>query len=1207
MRAHSKSDSAAVLYFHVGRFGEYVCSLCNAKLKSEGACRAHRSQLHPDALTTHPTSKRVTFLADMSLHHSVLMQFKNLLQEFPCDWVPLAFDSHTSMLSEEHLTQTLTRLPDDTMPFLLVNGASNLTGIGAPLERLATLIHQHNGVIFADLAACGMHKRPNMNPSPAGALDFAVISPHKYPGAQSAPGLLLAKKCHLTNSVPGVAGGGSVYFVSPFKELYLFHQEQREEAGSLNAVGLIRFGLSLHLLNQLPPQLLMEREKLYVDYFFQFWGRNKRIQVVGPTNFDRVGVLSFMIKYGNDMSAVESSNLSRRGGLYLHHEFVGSVLADLFGIQMRTGCMCAAPYAEHLLGVSAAVVNEMEQCASEGFLVARPGLCRLSVVPYTSWDDVEVIANAVSWVADFGWLLMPFYKVDWDSGRWTSRIFNSDQRRKWLSNYNLSRNAINDFCVSSSRVEKDSVSTEAKKKDPRLVAGLARQPGWQNAAAELKLVLAQGARSKLKPASKRVVVTDKPAVSNELAAALARKKSAGLSVDKPVDLLADTPADEPADLPADELADTPVDKPADLLADTPVDKPADLPAATSVDAGLRDFYQTAARKRAELIKRDSKEEPTGTSQAVGSVEKSPDCDTLPSGEGPAADLPTKLPTAMTHCPESETKTRVLEPANEPPADDTKLSEPSHEAVLMKQRFDSMKVPEGIGELLEAASEVLDWLFDKDRGYSAAQLSAMAKSIPVPARFSHLLWWATPLDTVHSLSLSGWRHLEAIPTVCTDLPLSFFTEPRSREVHSCFDTRPFGPNSVESWNVWPDTLPVVRGAALAPVMHDQSDAGFVHTDMMSDAPSMSESPLPAGEEPQNEVSAPYVVVEPQDDVSAPAVEAPQDVSAAVEAPQDDVSAVIEVPQDDVSAQDVSVRDVSAQDVSAQDVSAPAVEEPPLRPTIPMTLRRKVGSAVRDFGMINNGDKLLLGLSGGKDSLSLLHILLDARKRAPVHFDIGAATVDPMTPEYDPSPLSEYLQTLGVEYHILQQPIVTAAKTHMTGNKESICSFCARMKRGILYSHMRQHGYTTLVLGQHLDDLAESFLMSCFHNGGLNTMKANYVVDAGDLRVIRPLIYCREQLLSDFARKSRLPIIAENCPACFSAPKERQRMKLMLAEQEASFPYLFQNLLKAMKPLYSVSSTLTEECHVTACDIRRVEETTTAGEEDDACGFSESLRV
>ena len=1161
-----------MLYFHVGRFGEYVCSLCNAKLKSEGACRAHRTQVHPDALTTHPTSKRVKFLADMSLHHSVLMQFKNLLQGFPCDWVPLAFDPHTSMLSEEHLTQTLTHLTDDTLPFLLVNGASNLTGIGASLERLAALIHRHNGVIFADLAACGMHRRPNMNPNPAGALDFAVVSPHKYPGAQSAPGLLLVKKCHLTNSVPGVAGGGSVYFVSPFKELYLFHQEQREEAGSLNAVGLIRFGLSLHLLNQLPAQLLMEREKLYVDYFFQFWGRNKRIQVVGPTNLDRVGVLSFMIKYGNDMSPVESSNLCRRGGLYLHHEFVGSVLADLFGIQMRTGCMCAAPYAEHLLGVSASIVNEMEQCASEGFLVARPGLCRISVVPYTSWDDVEKIAHAVSWVADFGWLLMPFYKVDWDSGRWTSRIFNSDQRRKWVSNYNLSRNASNEFCVSATRVE--AVSTEAKKKDPRLVAGLARQPGWQNAAAELKLVLAQGARAKLKPASKRKVVAEKPAVSNELAAALARKNSAGLIKE----------------------IDQPVDKPMDQPVETPVDAP--------VDGDLRDFYQTSARRRAELIKTESKEVPTETSQAVRSMEKLPSVrsmeklpsarsmeklpsarsmEKLPSVERPATDLAAS--TAGIHCPESETETRALDPANEHPVADVKLSEPSHESVL-KQRFDSMQVPEDTGELLEAASEVLDLLFDKDRGYSAAQLAAMAKSIPVPARFSHLLWWATPLDTVHSLSLANWRHVEAIPTVCTDLPLAFFTEPKLREVHSCFDTRPFGPHPLESWNVWPDTLPMVRGAVLAPILHDQSDAGFIHTDMMSDALSVSESPLPTGEEPEEEVSAP--AVEAPQDVSAPAIEAPQDAVSApvVEAPQDTVSApAIEAPQDAVSA----------------------VEEAPLRPTIPMALRRKVGSAVRDFGMINDGDKLLLGLSGGKDSLSLLHILLDARKRAPVHFDIGAATVDPMTPEYDPSPLSEYLETLGVEYHILQQPIVQAAKTHMTGNKESICSFCARMKRGILYSHMRQHGYTTLVLGQHLDDLAESFLMSCFHNGGLNTMKANYVVDAGDLQVIRPLIYCREQLLADFARKSRLPIIAENCPACFSAPKERQRVKLMLAEQEASFPYLFQNLLKAMKPLYSVTSTQSEECHVTACDIRRVEETTTAGEEDDACGFSESLRI
>ena len=123
----------------------------------------------------------------------------------------------------------------------------------------------------------------------------------------------------------------------------------------------------------------------------------------------------------------------------------------------------------------------------------------------------------------------------------------------------------------------------------------------------------------------------------------------------------------------------------------------------------------------------------------------------------------------------------------------------------------------------------------------------------------------------------------------------------------------------------------------------------------------------------------------------------------------------------------------------------------------------------------------------------------------------------------------------------------------------------MKRGIIYNCARREGYNVIALGQHLDDLAESFLMSSFHNGLLRTMKAHYTIDQGDLRVIRPLIFCREKLFKEFTLKNNIPVIQENCPACFSAPKERHRVKVLLAQQENLFPNLFSSLLKAMKPL------------------------------------------
>jgi tRNA 2-thiocytidine biosynthesis protein TtcA len=223
------------------------------------------------------------------------------------------------------------------------------------------------------------------------------------------------------------------------------------------------------------------------------------------------------------------------------------------------------------------------------------------------------------------------------------------------------------------------------------------------------------------------------------------------------------------------------------------------------------------------------------------------------------------------------------------------------------------------------------------------------------------------------------------------------------------------------------------------------------------------------------------------------------------------------------------------------------------------------------MIKEGDKVLIGISGGKDSLSLLHILLECQKKCPFKFEIGAATVDPQVPEYQPHALIEYMASLGVKYHYLSQPIVEIAKTAMTG-KQSICAFCSRMKRGMLYRCMRENGYNVLALGQHLDDLVESFLMSCFRNGAMRTMKANYFVKERDLRVIRPLIYVREKMTADFASEAQLPIIRDNCPACFAAPKERHRIKVLLSHEEFQNPHLFASMLQSMKPIIGISNAL-----------------------------------
>ncbi len=231
--------------------------------------------------------------------------------------------------------------------------------------------------------------------------------------------------------------------------------------------------------------------------------------------------------------------------------------------------------------------------------------------------------------------------------------------------------------------------------------------------------------------------------------------------------------------------------------------------------------------------------------------------------------------------------------------------------------------------------------------------------------------------------------------------------------------------------------------------------------------------------------------------------------------------------------------------------------------PKSLLRKVGRAIGDYTMIRPGDRILLGVSGGKDSLSLLQILSHLRTYAPVRFELGVITVDPEVEGFDPEPLKAYYAALGLPWFYQEQPIMQEARERMDG--DSFCAYCARMKRGIMYSTCRREGYNVLALAQHLDDLAESLMMSIFHAGQLRTMKAHYLNDRGDIRIIRPLIYCRENQTAAFAREAGLPVIPDSCPACFSAPTQRAYMKQLLAREERQNRHLFANILHAMRPL------------------------------------------
>ena len=245
----------------------------------------------------------------------------------------------------------------------------------------------------------------------------------------------------------------------------------------------------------------------------------------------------------------------------------------------------------------------------------------------------------------------------------------------------------------------------------------------------------------------------------------------------------------------------------------------------------------------------------------------------------------------------------------------------------------------------------------------------------------------------------------------------------------------------------------------------------------------------------------------------------------------------------------------------------------RINLPKLLLKPVGRAISDFGMIKSGDKILLAVSGGKDSLSLFHILRHFQRHSPVKCELGVITVDPQVEGFEPQALEAFFKQFDTPYFFEEFPVMEQAKESMKG--DSYCSFCSRIKRGLMYQVARREGYNVLALGQHLDDLSESLMMSMCHNGKIQTMKAHYINDAKDLRIIRPMAYVRERQLADFASLADLPVIADSCPACFSMPTEREYFKQWLLEEEKRIPSLYKNLLSAMKPMLDETKGLLDD--------------------------------
>ncbi|MDD0824467.1 tRNA 2-thiocytidine(32) synthetase TtcA [Mannheimia sp. AT1] len=228
-----------------------------------------------------------------------------------------------------------------------------------------------------------------------------------------------------------------------------------------------------------------------------------------------------------------------------------------------------------------------------------------------------------------------------------------------------------------------------------------------------------------------------------------------------------------------------------------------------------------------------------------------------------------------------------------------------------------------------------------------------------------------------------------------------------------------------------------------------------------------------------------------------------------------------------------------------------------------LRRNVGNAIADFGMIEEGDRVMVCLSGGKDSYTLLDILLNLQQSAPVNFSVVAVNLDQKQPGFPEDVLPRYLDSIGVEYKIVEENTYGIVKEKIPEGKTT-CSLCSRLRRGILYRTATELGATKIALGHHRDDMLATLFLNMFYGGKMKSMPPKLISDDGKQIVIRPLAYCKEKDIIKYAEAKQFPIIP--CNLCGSQPNlQRQVVKEMLNTWDRQYPGRLETMFSALQDI------------------------------------------
>ena len=355
--------------------------------------------------TIPPDRRPVVFIGPYE-HHSNELPWRESVADVVA--IPSDADGHIDL---ERLESELVRHADRPLKIGSFSAASNVTGILSDTHGISALLHEHGALSFWDFAAAGPYVEIEMyggsDRDPLSYKDAVFLSPHKFIGGPSTPGVLVVRRELLRNRVPDVPGGGTVAYVNSDDHRYLTDPAQREEGGTPAIVESIRAGLVFQLKEAVGIEVIRDHEESYLRRALNRWQDEPSIEILGNVDAERLSIVSFVVRAPS--------------GKYLHHNFVVALLNDLFGIQSRGGCSCAGPYGHRLLGIDIDRSHEFEREITHGCEGIKPGWVRINFNYFISEAVFDYVVEAVRLVAREGWRMLGEYRFDVARGIWVHR------------------------------------------------------------------------------------------------------------------------------------------------------------------------------------------------------------------------------------------------------------------------------------------------------------------------------------------------------------------------------------------------------------------------------------------------------------------------------------------------------------------------------------------------------------------------------------------------------------------------------------------------------------------------------------------------------------------------------------------------------------------------------------------------------------------